>query len=111
MPVQQSSEDTAVAARRGKWSQAGVPHKGWRCVDVDDRAAVDHVCQMCESQAVRFVHKTESIYRRYAIVDEAMQREAAARLDAWMALPATAPSTSTVAPLRHGNRLRGRATG
>jgi integrase len=26
--------------------------------------------------------KTESIYRRYAIVDEAMQREAAARLDA-----------------------------
>ena len=24
-------------------------------------------------------HKTESIYRRYAIVDEAMQREAAAR--------------------------------
>jgi hypothetical protein len=30
-------------------------------------------------------HKTESIYRRYAIVDEAMQREAAARLDAWTA--------------------------
>jgi hypothetical protein len=27
-------------------------------------------------------HKTESIYRRYAVVDEAMQREAAARLDA-----------------------------
>jgi integrase len=28
-------------------------------------------------------HKTESIYRRYAIVDEAMHREAAAKLDAW----------------------------
>jgi integrase len=28
-------------------------------------------------------HKTESIYRRYAIVDEAMHREAAARLDMW----------------------------
>jgi hypothetical protein len=27
------------------------------------------------------VERTESIYRRYAIVDEAMQREAAARLD------------------------------
>jgi hypothetical protein len=27
--------------------------------------------------------KTESIYRGYALVDEAMQREAAARLDAW----------------------------
>jgi hypothetical protein len=35
-------------------------------------------------------HKTESIYRRYAIVDEAMQREAATRLDAWAtAAPAT----------------------
>ena len=28
-------------------------------------------------------HKTESIYRRYAIQDEAMLREAAAKLDAW----------------------------
>ena len=27
-------------------------------------------------------HKTESIYRRYAIVDEAMQRETVARIDA-----------------------------
>ena len=32
-------------------------------------------------------HKTESIYRRYAIVDEAMQREGAARLDAFTAAP------------------------
>ena len=32
-------------------------------------------------------HKTESIYRRYAIVDEAMQREAAALLDAWARPP------------------------
>jgi len=30
-------------------------------------------------------HKTESIYRRYAIVDEAMQREAAARIDSFSA--------------------------
>lgn len=30
-----------------------------------------------------FGHKTESIYRRYAIVDEAMHREAAAKLDVW----------------------------
>jgi integrase len=32
-------------------------------------------------------HKTESIYRRYAIVDEAMQREAATRIDAWNQSP------------------------
>jgi hypothetical protein len=30
-------------------------------------------------------HKTESIYLRYAIVDEAMHREAAAKLDVWAA--------------------------
>jgi antibiotic biosynthesis monooxygenase (ABM) superfamily enzyme len=40
-------------------------------------------------------HKTESIYRRYAIVDEAMQREAAAGLDAWLAIPSQAPSTGS----------------
>jgi len=28
-------------------------------------------------------HKTESIYKRYAIIDEAMHREAAERLEAW----------------------------
>ena len=44
-------------------------------------------------------HKTESIYRRYAIVDEAMQREAAARLDAWMAASPVTPSTATVTAL------------
>jgi integrase len=42
-------------------------------------------------------HKTESIYRRYAIVDEAMQREAAARLDAWVQSPPPPVSTGTVA--------------
>jgi hypothetical protein len=30
-------------------------------------------------------HKTEAIYRRYAIQDEAMLREGAAKLDAWSA--------------------------
>ena len=56
-------------------------------------------------------HKTESIYRRYAIVDEAMQREEAARLDAWVAAPPAAPPTATVTALRRGRRLRGRVTG
>lgn len=41
-------------------------------------------------------HKTESIYRRYAIVDEAMQREAAARLDAFTAAPQPGKKTGTV---------------
>jgi hypothetical protein len=43
-------------------------------------------------------HKTESIYRRYAIVDEAMQREAAARLDAFTSAPPPSGNrTGTVA--------------
>jgi integrase len=43
-------------------------------------------------------HKTESIYRRYAIVDESMQREAAARLDAFTsALPPASTTTGTIA--------------
>ena len=41
-------------------------------------------------------HKTESIYRRYAIVDEAMQREAAARLDAWIQRAPKAATAGTV---------------
>jgi hypothetical protein len=52
-------------------------------------------------------HKTESIYRRYAIVDEAMQREAAARLDAWIAAPPAAASTATLTALRRGHRIAG----
>ena len=54
-------------------------------------------------------HKTESIYRRHAIVDEAMQREAAAHLDAWLAAPPAASSTAAVTPLRRGRRPRRRA--
>jgi hypothetical protein len=50
-------------------------------------------------------HKTESIYRRYAIVDEAMQREEAARLDAWMAAPPAAPSTATVTTTMPDSRM------
>ncbi|HKW00738.1 MAG TPA: tyrosine-type recombinase/integrase [Vicinamibacterales bacterium] len=42
-------------------------------------------------------HKTESIYRRYAIVDEAMQREAAVRLDAWAKSPPSGQKSGTVA--------------
>jgi integrase len=38
------------------------------------------------STAMQMVgHKTESIYRRYAIVDEKMHREAAAKIDTWHA--------------------------
>jgi hypothetical protein len=49
-------------------------------------------------------HKTEFICRRYAIVDEAMQREEAVRLDAWGG--AASPSMGTVAAFEKGKRLK-----
>jgi len=42
--------------QRGKWSISGVPHKDWVCEGVEDLGAPDSICQMCESQPVRFVH-------------------------------------------------------
>ena len=43
-------------AATGKWTQPGVPHKGWTCVDIEDLGATNHVCEMCETQEVRYVH-------------------------------------------------------
>ena len=43
----------------GKWSQPGIPHKGWSCFDVEDLGAVEAVCEMCETQEIRYVHHME----------------------------------------------------
>jgi len=43
----------------GKWTQAGVPHRGWTCVDIEDLGAPAHVCEMCEVILVRHVHEME----------------------------------------------------
>ncbi len=43
----------------GKWSDAGVPHKGWTCVDFEDLGEPDLVCEMCERQEIRYVHYME----------------------------------------------------
>jgi hypothetical protein len=44
------------AGGRGKWSQAGVPHKGWFCVNSEDLGEPSMQCQMCESSEIRYVH-------------------------------------------------------
>lgn len=44
---------------RGKWSQPGVPHKGWYLVDFEDLGDVDETCQMCEAMSIRYVHHME----------------------------------------------------
>ena len=43
----------------GKWSTPGVPHKGWTCVHVEDLGAPSSICEMCETQAIRYVHYME----------------------------------------------------
>lgn len=43
----------------GKWSQPGIPHRGWKCIDVEDLGAVDAVCEMCETTEIRYVHYME----------------------------------------------------
>lgn len=44
---------------RGKWSQPGVPHRGWMCVGVEDLEEPAQLCEMCESVEIRYVHFME----------------------------------------------------
>ena len=44
---------------RGKWSQQGVPQKGWQCIDFEDLGGLDGICEMCETQSIRYVHHME----------------------------------------------------
>jgi len=43
----------------GLWSESGVPHKGWRFLDMEDLGVPDHTCEMCERVQVRYVHRME----------------------------------------------------
>ena len=40
----------------GRWSEAGVPHRGWECSDVEILDAPEHICEMCDVALVRYVH-------------------------------------------------------
>lgn len=44
------------AGGRGRWSLAGVPHKGWYCINNEDLGEPSMRCQMCESSDIRYVH-------------------------------------------------------
>lgn len=53
------NEEDHVSSRRGKWSVAEVPHKGWVCVDIEDLGEPSVVCGMCDSQTIRYIHHIE----------------------------------------------------
>ena len=40
----------------GKWKEPGVPHKGWRNVDIEDVGSNYESCEMCEVREIRYVH-------------------------------------------------------
>lgn len=43
----------------GKWTQQGVPHKGWQFLSLEDLGDLTETCQMCETQPIRYVHRME----------------------------------------------------
>lgn len=43
----------------GKWSQKGVPHKGWQFRSLEDLGDLVGTCEMCETQSIRYVHYME----------------------------------------------------
>ena len=44
---------------RGKWSLPGVPHRGWQFRDFDDLGDLVGICEMCETQSIRYGHHLE----------------------------------------------------
>jgi hypothetical protein len=54
--VTTTPEEQAVAQGRGKWSQPGVPHRGWSCVEIEDLDDERRTCEMCESREIRYAH-------------------------------------------------------
>src|SRR6266478_9519945 len=40
----------------GKWGMPNVPHKGWSCDGLEDLGEPSHLCEMCETMWVRYVH-------------------------------------------------------
>ncbi|MBO9100013.1 MULTISPECIES: hypothetical protein [unclassified Rhizobium] len=48
------------AGGRGKWGQAGVPKKGWSCVNIEDLGEPSTKCEMCEVMDIRYVHYMEN---------------------------------------------------
>jgi hypothetical protein len=71
------TESAAVTQGRGKWSKAGVPHKGWSCIEDGDLGAGNtQTCEMCESTQIRYTHTmTHPDYEGFYVVRHRMYEE------------------------------------
>ncbi|GHV93821.1 hypothetical protein AGMMS50293_01410 [Spirochaetia bacterium] len=54
--IDKMNEEYFFVNKKGKWSEPGVPYKGWTCIDVEDIEEPCLTCEMCESQLIRYVH-------------------------------------------------------
>jgi hypothetical protein len=45
-----------VTIATGKWARGDIPHHGWFCLDITDAGEPNRICEMCETQPVRYVH-------------------------------------------------------
>jgi hypothetical protein len=43
--------------QRGKWSRSDVPHSDWVWAGVEDLGEPSQICEMCEFQHIRYVHR------------------------------------------------------
>ena len=57
--MSEDREKQQIARGPGKWSKPGVPQKGWLCTGIEDLGAPNKVCEMCETQRIRYVHYME----------------------------------------------------
>ena len=39
-----------------QWTEKGVPHKDWICLEVYDLEEASHTCEMCSKEEIRYVH-------------------------------------------------------
>jgi hypothetical protein len=38
------------------WNKTGIPHKGWKCIDMDEDEFSEFVCEMCDKENIRYKH-------------------------------------------------------
>lgn len=49
----------SIHGSTGKWLDQDVPHRDWRCLEVEDLGSATELCQMCERETIRYVHRME----------------------------------------------------
>ena len=49
----------SIHGSTGKWLRHDVPHREWRCIEIEDIGSADKECEMCEKENIRYVHLME----------------------------------------------------